>query len=128
VGSHQLTEDTHVPPGTFCAHWPGMDTTTQPTVIRATPLSVPPRRADTLFGHTPSVASELQPCDRCPSAGAKVKATYATGPVYLCGHHARESWDVLERTALRIRGDLPSGSFYLPMGPVGACLDRPRPR
>lgn len=94
-----------------------MSTTTQHTAIRATPLSVPPRRADTLFGHTPSVASELATCDRCPTAKAKVKAVYADGPIYLCGHHARESWGVLERTALRIRADIPSGAFYLPMAP-----------
>lgn len=94
-----------------------MSTTTQPTAIRATPLSVPPRGADTLFGPSPTVASELQPCDACPSAAAKIKATYASGPVYLCGHHAREAWDVLERTALRIRVDVPHGAFYLPMPP-----------
>src|SRR5690625_6684143 len=88
-----------------------MSTTTQPQVPAATPLSVPPRRADTLFGQSPTVTSELQACDRCPSAAAKVKAVYATGPVYLCGHHARQAWDTLERTALRIRADLPGGSF-----------------
>lgn len=84
----------------------------------ATPLSVPPRRADTLYGQKPTVASEMQPCDRCPSETAKVKTTYAAGPVHLCGHHARESWTVLERTALRIRGDVPTGSYYLPTRPI----------
>jgi len=94
-----------------------MSTTTQPRVPAATPLAVPPRRADMLFGQSPAVASELQPCDRSPSAAAKVKATFSAGPVYLCGHHARCAWPVLERTALRIRADVPNGSFYLPMGP-----------
>lgn len=94
-----------------------MSATAQQTSPRATPLSVPPRRADTLFGQRPTVASELASCDRCPTAGAKVKATCATGPIYLCGHHARESWGVLERTALCIRADVPHGSFYLPMAP-----------
>lgn len=94
-----------------------MSTTTQQTATRATPLSVPPRRADTLFGQSPTVLSELQPCDRCQSAAAKVKATYAAGSVYLCGHHAREAWCVLERTALRIRADVPNGKFYLPKAP-----------
>ena len=94
-----------------------MSISTQQIPTRATPLSVPPRRADTLFGPSPAVASELQPCDRCPSAAAKVRADYATGPVYLCGHHARSGWTVLERTALRIRADIPNGVFYLPMAP-----------
>lgn len=94
-----------------------MSTAAQHTALRATPLSVPPRRADTLFGQRPTIASELAACDRCPAAAAKVKAIYATGPVYLCGHHARKSWGVLERTALRIRADVPHGSFYLPMAP-----------
>ena len=107
----------NVPPGTGFAHWPGMSTTTQARIPAATPLSVPPRRADTLFGPSPTVASERQSCDRCPSAVAKVRADYGTGPVYLCGHHAREGWVVLERTALRIRADVPTGSFYLPMPP-----------
>lgn len=93
-------------------------TTTMPhTAIKATPLSVPPRRADTLFGQTPTIASEWTSCDRCPAALAKVKAIYVTGPLYLCGHHARESWKLLERTALRIRADVPRGTFYLPMSP-----------
>lgn len=39
------------------------------------------------------------------------------GPIYLCGHHARQSWRVLERTALRIRADVPNGSYFLPMPP-----------
>lgn len=94
-----------------------MTTTTTRMTIKATPLSVPPRRADTLFGQTPTVASELAPCDRCSAAAARVKAIYATGQVYLCGHHARQSWIVLERTALRIRADVPNGSYYLPMSP-----------
>ena len=94
-----------------------MTITTPHTAHRPTPLSVPPRRADTLFGPTPTVASERVPCDRCPTAAAKVKAYYATGEVYLCGHHARQSWRVLEHTALRIRSDIPSGRFYLPMSP-----------
>ncbi|APX31872.1 hypothetical protein BH708_03080 [Brachybacterium sp. P6-10-X1] len=94
-----------------------MSTTIQSRVPAATPLSVPPRRADTLFGPSPTVASELQPCDRCPSAAAKIRADFATGPVYRCGHHARGGWGVLERTALRIRADVPTGSFYLPMAP-----------
>lgn len=94
-----------------------MTTTNPHTAIKATPLSVPPRHADTLFGPTPTIASEGTACDRCPTAAAKVKAIYATGPLYLCGHHARESWTVLERTALHIRADLPTGSFYLPMSP-----------
>lgn len=89
-------------------------TTTHPA-HRPTPLSVPPRRADTLFGQTPTVASERASCDRCPAAAARVKVFYATGAVYLCGHHARQAWSVLERTALRIRADVPNGSFYLPM-------------
>lgn len=59
----------------------------------------------------------MQACDRCPSAAAKVKATYEAGPVYLCGHHARQAWHLLERTALRVRADVPNGSFYLPMTP-----------
>lgn len=90
-----------------------MSITAQHTTHRATPLSVPPRRADTLFGQKPTVASELASCDRCPAAAAKVKATYATGPIFLCGHHARQSWGVLERIALRIRADVPNGTFYL---------------
>lgn len=94
-----------------------MSTTTQHMPIRATPLSVPPRRADTLFGQKPSIASEMVTCDRCPAEGAKVKVIYANGPIFLCGHHARESWRVLERTALRIRADVPNISFYLPMPP-----------
>lgn len=94
-----------------------MTTTTPRMTIKATPLSVPPRRADTLFGQTPTVASELVACDRCPAEMAKVKAIYATGPIFLCGHHARRSWSVLERTALRIRADVPNGVFYLPMPP-----------
>ncbi|HLR96157.1 MAG TPA: hypothetical protein VK053_16670 [Jiangellaceae bacterium] len=94
-----------------------MTTTTEPRVPEATLLSVPPRRADMLFGQCPTVVSELQPCDRCSSAAAKVKATFSAGPVYLCGHHARGAWHVLGRTALRIRADVPNGSFYLPMGP-----------
>lgn len=94
-----------------------MSTTTQSRIPAATPLSVPHRRADTLFGRKPTIASELQSCDRCPSEAAKIRADYATGPVYLCGHHAREGWGVLERTALRIRADVPNGSFYLPMPP-----------
>lgn len=94
-----------------------MTTTTPHMTHRPTPLSVPPRRADTLFGQTPTIASERASCDRCPSAPAKVKAIYVTGPIYLCGHHARRSWRVLERTALRIRADLPTGAFYLPMSP-----------
>ena len=94
-----------------------MSTTTQPAVVRATPLSMPPRRADTLFGQAPTVASDRQPCDRCRAAAAKVRADYASGPVYLCGHHARGSWRMLERTALRIRADVPNGAFYLPMPP-----------
>lgn len=94
-----------------------MTITTPHTALKATPLSVPPRHADTLFGQMPTVASEWTSCDRCPAALAKVKAIYVTGPIYLCGHHARESWRVLERTALRIRADVPNGSFYLPMPP-----------
>ncbi|MGP5288483.1 DUF7455 domain-containing protein [Brachybacterium tyrofermentans] len=78
--------------------------------------------ADTLFGASPTVASELEGCDRCGSASAKVKARYVTGPVYLCGHHARLSWDELERTALSIRADLPASSFHLPMAPRDAPL------
>lgn len=73
--------------------------------------------ADTLFGESPTVASELKGCDRCVSAAAKVRARYIAGPVYLCGHHARLSWDELERTALSIRADLPASSFHLPMAP-----------
>lgn len=94
-----------------------MSTTTQRMSVRPTPLSVPPRRADTLFGQKPSIASELVTCDRCPAEVAKVKAIYASGPIFLCGHHARRSWRVLERTALRIRADVPNGSFCLPMPP-----------
>ncbi|HEX7350577.1 MULTISPECIES: DUF7455 domain-containing protein [Brachybacterium] len=92
-------------------------TTTTHRALKATPLSVPPRRADTLFGQTPTVASEWTSCDRCPAALAKVKVLYVTGPIYLCGHHARQSWRVLDRTALRIRADVPNGSYYLPMPP-----------
>lgn len=93
-------------------------TTTMPHLaLKATPLSVPPRRADTLFGQTPTVSSEQISCDRCPTAAAKMKAIYASGPIYLCGHHARKSWGVLERTALRTRADVPHGTFYLPMSP-----------
>lgn len=94
-----------------------MTITTPNTVHRPTPLSVPPRRADTLFGQTPTIASEHVPCDRCPAASARVKAYYPTGELYLCGHHARQSWRILERTALRIRADIPRGTFYLPMSP-----------
>jgi hypothetical protein len=94
-----------------------MTTTTSRMMIKATPLSVPPRRADTLFGQTPTVVSERASCDRCSAAAARVKAIYATGQVYLCGHHARQSWRVLERTALRIRADVPNDAFYLPMPP-----------
>lgn len=94
-----------------------MSTTTFSRVPAATPLSVPPRRADTLFGQKPTIASERQACDRCRSSAAKIRADYASGPVYLCGHHARKGWVVLERTALRIRADVPTGSFYLPMPP-----------
>lgn len=94
-----------------------MTTTTPHRTLKATPLSVPPRRADTLFGQTPTVTSEGTSCDRCPAALAKVKAIYVTGQIYLCGHHARQSWRVLERTALRIRADIPNGSYYLPMSP-----------
>lgn len=94
-----------------------MTTTTPHMKLTPTPLSVPPRRADTLFGQTPTVTSERTSCDRCPAAQAKVKAIYVTGPIYLCGHHARQSWRVLERTALRIRADVPRGTFYLPMPP-----------
>jgi len=94
-----------------------MTATTAHTILKPTLLSVPPRRADTLFGQTPTVASERAFCDRCPAAAARVKAIYATGQVYLCGHHARQSWRVLERTALRIRADVPHGTFYLPMPP-----------
>ena len=97
-----------------------MTTTTSRMPIKATPLSVPPRRADTLFGQTPTVASERTSCDRCPAEMAKVKAVYVTGLIYLCGHHARRSWSVLERTALRIRADVPNGAFYLPMPPRGS--------
>src|SRR5699024_4116477 len=94
-----------------------MSTATQSRIPTVSPLSVPPRRADTLVGPFPTVASQLQACDRCPSAAAKIRADYVIGPVYLCGHHARESWVVLERTALRIRADVPTDSFYLPMPP-----------
>lgn len=94
-----------------------MTTTTSHMTLKPTPLSVPPRRADTLFGQTPTIASERISCDRCPSALAKVEAIYVTGAIYLCGHHARRSWRLLERTALRIRADLPSSAFYLPMSP-----------
>lgn len=73
--------------------------------------------ADTLFGASPTVASELEGCDRCVSAAAKVRARYIAGPVYLCGHHARLSWDELERSALSIRADLSASSFHLPMAP-----------
>ncbi|MCG7308048.1 MULTISPECIES: DUF7455 domain-containing protein [Brachybacterium] len=74
-------------------------------------------RADILFGQTPTVSSEAMACDRCPSASAKVKVILASGTLYLCGFHARRSWDLLERMALRIRADLPGDSYYLPMGP-----------
>lgn len=99
------------------AHFAGMTTTTTHPAHRPTPLSVPPRRADTLFGQTPTIASERISCDRCPAAAARVKAYYGTGQIYLCGHHARQSWRVLERTALRIRADIPGSAFYLPMSP-----------
>lgn len=56
-----------------------MTTTTPHRTLKATPLSVPPRRADTLFGQTPTVTSEGTSCDRCPAALAKVKAIYVTG-------------------------------------------------
>lgn len=94
-----------------------MATTATHRTLKATPLSVPPRRADTLFGQTPTVTSEGTSCDRCPSALAKVKAIYLTCQIYLCGHHARQSWRAFERTALRIRADIPNGSYYLPMSP-----------
>lgn len=52
-----------------------------------------------------------------PVSVSEIRADYGTGPLYLCGHHARKGWVVLERTALRIRADVPTGSFYLPMPP-----------
>lgn len=102
-------------PGEPTAHCLDMNT---PVAAQAPAPAVTDRPlADTLFGASPTVASELEGCDRCGSAAAKVKARYIAGPVYLCGHHARLSWDELERTALSIRADLPTRSFHLPMAP-----------
>lgn len=107
-----------VPSSVRAAHCLDMNT---PVALQAPAPAVTDRPlADTLFGAFPTVASELQGCDRCGSAVAKVKARYIAGPVYLCGHHARLSWDELERTALSIRADLPTRSFHLPMAPRDA--------
>lgn len=109
-----------VPPREPTAHC--LDMKTPVATQNSAPAATNRPLADTLFGASPTVASELEGCDRCGSAAAKVKARYVTGPVYLCGHHARLSWDELERTALSIRADLPASSFHLPMAPRDAPL------
>jgi len=47
-------------------------------------------------------------CDKC-SAGAMVRATFANGNLYLCGHHARESGTTLVLKALEVYD--PEGVF-----------------
>ena len=47
-------------------------------------------------------------CDKC-SAGAMVRATFANGELYFCGHHAREVGTNLVLKALEVYD--PEGVF-----------------
>jgi hypothetical protein len=47
-------------------------------------------------------------CDKC-SAGAMVRATFANGELYFCGHHAREAGTNLVLKAVEVYD--PEGVF-----------------
>lgn len=89
--------------------------TSTPVAPVPAPPATHPVQASVVIGPQPRIASRGIACDRCPTAPAKARVVMASGDLYLCGHHVREGFEVLERTALTIEVDAPQGAFYAPM-------------